>query len=49
MPGKNCGVCGARLLKYENPERMVCPRANKHHLYVSGNVLGGGKKVQKNA
>lgn len=24
------GVCGAKLLHYENPRRTLCPRAEKH-------------------
>ena len=45
-----CDVCGARLLKYENPDRELCPRKNKHYLYVTGGTLGsarGGKKKKK--
>lgn len=29
--GKNyCSVCGARMLRFENPERWICPREAKH-------------------
>ena len=47
MPSNTCGVCGARLLTYENPDRTLCPRKNKHYLYVTGNTLGDGKKNKK--
>lgn len=47
----NCATCGARMLAYENPDRLLCPRKNKHHLYITGNTLGGagrgGKKNKK--
>ena len=36
---KTCDVCGARMLTFENPDRLMCPRANKHYLYVNTGTI----------
>jgi len=50
MPSNTCGICGAKLLTYENPDRTLCPRENKHYLFTGGTVGNpsqGGKKTKR--
>jgi len=46
---RNCPVCGKRMRVYENPPRLVCPRAARHYLYLNGKMLGrtGDSKKKK--
>lgn len=40
MRSRRCPVCSYRMLVYENQPRLVCPRANRHYLYLNGKKLG---------
>ena len=43
MKTRKCPICSAKMLAYENPPRLLCPRVAKHYLWLGGKKLG--KKV----
>lgn len=51
MKPRKCPVCNAKMLVYENPPRLKCPRENKHHQYLLGPLSKGftslGRKKKK--
>ena len=53
----NCPLCGKRMLRYENPDRMLCPNYKAHDArlarervpgYASPQVPTGNGSTKKN-
>ncbi len=45
----NCPVCKTRMLTYENPFKLKCPRENRHYQFLGGMKLGKADKKSARA
>ena len=47
MKARKCPVCSAMMLVYVNPPRLICPRANRHHLFLNNTGRLGKNRKKK--